>query len=63
MAVLTTLYGLLLANIVLAPLSRAVDRAAMREEAERQKLIDWVAGQLREAMPRTIRPDAGAIAA
>lgn len=46
MAVLTTLYGLLLANLVLGPLARAVDRAIGREEAERQKLVDWLVGQV-----------------
>lgn len=46
MAVLTTLYGLLLANLVLAPLSRALDRAMFAEEAERQKLFDWLAQQV-----------------
>lgn len=52
MAVLTTLYGLLLANLVLAPCARAVDRALAREEAERQKLFDWLADQAASAMPR-----------
>ncbi len=52
MAVLTTLYGLLLANLVLAPLARMVERAANAEEAERQKLVDWLAEQVAPAMPR-----------
>ena len=51
MAVLTTLYGLLLANLVLAPLSRALDRAIAAEEAERQKLFDWLAGQVAPVIP------------
>jgi chemotaxis protein MotA len=55
MAVLTTLYGLLLANIVLAPLARAVDRAAQAEEAARQQVIDWLAAHLERSLPR-IRP-------
>ncbi|WP_338467678.1 MotA/TolQ/ExbB proton channel family protein [Novosphingobium sp. ZN18A2] len=46
MAVLTTLYGLLLANLVLAPLARIVDRHAQAEEAERQTVIDWLAYQV-----------------
>lgn len=53
MAVLTTLYGLLLANLVLAPLSRVIDRQAAAEERERQKIIDWLADQVaREINPR-----------
>lgn len=46
MAVLTTLYGLLLANVVLAPLARLVERAAAAEESERQAIIDWLAAQV-----------------
>jgi chemotaxis protein MotA len=56
MAVLSTLYGLLLANFLLAPLSRAVERAAAGEEGERQKIIDWLARQL--AAPATSAPAA-----
>jgi chemotaxis protein MotA len=51
MAVVTTLYGLLAANLVLAPLARAIDRAAEAEEAERQQVIDWLAAQVAEACP------------
>lgn len=46
MAVLTTLYGLLLANFVFAPLARLVERTAAREEAERQELVDWLTEQV-----------------
>lgn len=52
MAVLTTLYGLLLANLVLAPLARVVDRAAASEEGERQAIVDWLAAQVAPAMPQ-----------
>lgn len=51
MAVVTTLYGLLLANIVLAPLARAIERQAQAEEQARQEVIDWLAQQLEPAMP------------
>lgn len=51
MAVVTTLYGLLLANLVLSPLSRVIERRAMAEERERQALIDWLTEQLAEACP------------
>ena len=51
MAVLTTLYGLLLANLLLAPLARVIERTAAAEEAERQKIIDWLARQVAHDMP------------
>lgn len=51
-AVLTTLYGLLLANLLFAPLARAVDRAAQAEERERQKVVDWLAEQLEDDVPQ-----------
>ncbi|MBK6801893.1 MotA/TolQ/ExbB proton channel family protein [Novosphingobium sp.] len=51
MAVVTTLYGLLLSNLLLAPLARIVERAAQAEEAERQAVIDWLAAQLAPSMP------------
>lgn len=53
MAVLTTLYGLLLANVVFAPLSRLLERAAAAEEAERQKIVDWLAEQVALVLPRS----------
>lgn len=56
MAVSATLYGLLLANLLLAPLARAVERAAAREEAERQKIVDWLARQVASALPERTRP-------
>ena len=51
MAVVTTLYGLLLANLILAPLARMVERAAEAEEAGRQNLTDWLAVQIEAGMP------------
>jgi chemotaxis protein MotA len=51
MAVLTTLYGLLLANLLLAPLARAIDRAASAEEQQRQDIVDWLASQVAGAIP------------
>lgn len=56
MAVLTTLYGLLLANLVLAPLARLVERAALAEERERQKIVDWLAGQVAPDLPQRRAP-------
>lgn len=51
MAVVTTLYGLLATHLVLLPLARLVNRAGRREEAERQRLVDWLVAQLRDAVP------------
>ncbi|HEX8057429.1 MAG TPA: MotA/TolQ/ExbB proton channel family protein, partial [Novosphingobium sp.] len=51
MAVTATLYGILLANLFFAPLARAVERAAAKEETERQKIVTWLAGQVTAAMP------------
>ena len=49
MAVITTLYGLLAANLLLAPLARMIERRALSEERARQELIDWLAGQVADA--------------
>lgn len=46
MAVLATLYGLILANLLLAPLACIVNRRAEAEEAERQQVLDWLAEQV-----------------
>lgn len=50
-AVLTTLYGLLLAHVVLLPLARIVERRGEMEEVERQRLVNWLAGQIAGAVP------------
>ncbi|GGY92618.1 MotA/TolQ/ExbB proton channel family protein [Novosphingobium colocasiae] len=62
MAVLTTLYGLVLGNIVFAPLSRMVARAAAREERARQQVLDWLEQQLVQALPTNRRPQVEAAA-
>jgi chemotaxis protein MotA len=46
-AVLTTLYGVLTANLVYGPLGRQIARVAEKEEADRQMVIDWLTSQLR----------------
>jgi chemotaxis protein MotA len=56
MAVLTTLYGLLLANLVCAPLARAVERRAEAEEAARREIIAWLTMQLGPACPPASLP-------
>ncbi len=64
MAVVTTLYGLLGANLLLAPLARIIERKACDEEAERQQLIDWLAEKVTSALPpRALRPRPAADAA
>jgi len=52
LSVVTTLYGILLANLLLAPIARLIERAAAREEAARQEVVDWLAAQVAQAMPR-----------
>lgn len=52
MAVLTTLYGLLLGNIVFAPLARVVERSAQAEERSRQEVVDWLEAQIAPAVPK-----------
>jgi chemotaxis protein MotA len=63
MAVITTLYGLLSANLLLAPLARMVERKAQAEEAERQEMIDWLAAQIAKDMPPTRRGTLAAVPA
>lgn len=50
-AVLTTLYGVLLANLLFAPLADAIARAAEHEREQRQSLVDWLEAQIEEAEP------------
>ncbi len=52
MAVLTTLYGLLLGNLVFAPLARLIERAASAEERERREVVEWLEAQIAPAVPR-----------
>jgi chemotaxis protein MotA len=51
MAVVTTLYGILAANLVLAPFARLVERVARAEEAARAEVAEWLATQLSAAVP------------
>jgi len=52
LSVMTTLYGILLANLLFAPIARLIERAAAREEAARQEVVDWLAAQVAQALPR-----------
>lgn len=45
-AVLTTLYGVLSANLVYGPLARQIARVSEQEEADRQEVVDWLAAQV-----------------
>lgn len=56
-AVLTTLYGLLLAHAVLLPLARMIDRRGEAEETERQRLMDWLAAQIAIAVPDAVHAE------
>ena len=47
MAVVTTLYGLLAANFLFAPLSNAVQRRARAEERDRDAVLDWLENGVR----------------
>lgn len=51
-AVITTLYGLLFANFLFAPLVGAIARRARAEESERQELLDWLAQAVERSIPR-----------
>lgn len=51
LAILTTLYGLLLAHLVFHPLARLIQRRATREEDDRQLLTDWLARHVEKSCP------------
>lgn len=51
MAVLTTLYGLLLANLACAPVARLIERRSQREEARRQELVNWMVANVAPYQP------------
>ncbi|MFC3099907.1 MotA/TolQ/ExbB proton channel family protein [Altererythrobacter lauratis] len=50
-AIVTTLYGLMLAHLVLHPLASLIARRGAAEEEERQMLIDWMTRQLSGTVP------------
>lgn len=49
MAVVTTLYGLLFAHLLFAPISAAIERRAAAEEIDRQEVLDWLENAVRKA--------------
>lgn len=50
-AILTTLYGLLVAHLVILPLAGMIERRGRSEEEQREQLIDWLARQVAPACP------------
>jgi chemotaxis protein MotA len=60
MAVLATLYGLVLANLLLAPLACIINRRAATEEVERQAVLDWLADQVAAIRRPAAKTDAEA---
>jgi len=56
MAIVTTLYGLLLANLAFHPLARLMERRMLAEDEDRQRLIDWLAAQLAQGSSNTRTP-------
>lgn len=52
MAVLTTLYGLLIANLVYTPVSAAIARRNQREENDRDAVLAWLGEGLRSIQSR-----------
>lgn len=45
-AIITTFYGLVAAHMLFAPLARFIARRADVEESERDRLIEWLTGEL-----------------
>ena len=45
-AVLSTIYGVLLAHLVCIPIARKIERAGEREEAAREQLVNWFDDQV-----------------
>lgn len=55
-AVLSSLYGVLAANLVFYPLARAIERRGDKEEAQRSLLLEWFEGELTDGRTLTSRP-------
>jgi len=51
-AILSTLYGLLLAHFICHPLARAIERRGKHEEENRAALIEWLASNIPESEQR-----------
>lgn len=55
-AVLSSLYGVLTANLVCVPLARAIERRGEREEEVRADLLDWFDAELAGGSTRSVIP-------
>jgi chemotaxis protein MotA len=49
MAVVTTLYGLVAANFLFAPIAAAIARRSRQEERDRDEVLEWLAEGVRKA--------------
>lgn len=58
-AILTTLYGQLIAHLLVMPLAGLVERRGRAEEADRERLIGWLAEQVGPACPRPVLAPTG----
>jgi len=58
MAVVTTLYGLVAANFVFAPLGNVIARRSQQEERDRDEVLEWLASGIEKAAV----PDATSLA-
>lgn len=56
MAVHATLYGLVLAHLLLAPLARLVERRMTHEDNARKALAQWLEAEVAEAAPGALTP-------
>jgi chemotaxis protein MotA len=61
-AVTTTLYGLIGANFIFAPLAAIIERRARAEERARQELLEWLAAAIERATPRAQKDSSRAAA-
>ncbi len=52
-AITATLYGLIAANFLFAPLAGAIERRARAEERARQELLQWLASAIEAVAPQT----------
>ncbi|MBX7500551.1 MotA/TolQ/ExbB proton channel family protein [Qipengyuania sp. YG27] len=56
MAVVTTLYGLVAANFLFAPLASAITRKSRQEESDRDEVLEWLEHGIRQTGVRNVSP-------
>jgi len=54
MAVTTTLYGVILANLLFVPLAGMIERRARTEDRAREELFVWLEGHAQKSAPRLV---------